>query len=61
MFSFFEYIAMRRMKAMVSGPAERRRLQGIGRAMHDVLKKHEIRRNAVWRNVPPAWVHHLRK
>jgi phospholipid N-methyltransferase len=59
--SFFEYIAMRRMKAIVSGPAERRRLSGIRRAMHDVLKIHEIRRDAVWRNVPPAWVHHLRK
>jgi phospholipid N-methyltransferase len=59
--SFFEYIAMRRMKAFVSGPAERRRLRGIRRAMLDVFKIHEIRRDAVWRNVPPAWVHHLRK
>jgi phosphatidylethanolamine/phosphatidyl-N-methylethanolamine N-methyltransferase len=59
--SFFEYIAMRRMKAIVSGPAERRRLRGVHRAMHDVFKIHEIRRDAVLRNVPPAWVHHLRK
>ena len=58
--SFFEYIAMRRMKAIVSGPAERRRLRDVERAMHDALKKHEIRREAVWCNVPPAWVHHLR-
>ena len=58
--SFFEYIAMRRMKAIVSGPAERRRLSGIRRAMHDEFKIHEIRRDAVWRNIPPAWVHHVR-
>ncbi len=58
--SFFEYIAMRRMKAIISGPAQRQRLRGIRRAMHDVLKIHEIRRDAVWRNIPPAWVHHLR-
>jgi phosphatidylethanolamine/phosphatidyl-N-methylethanolamine N-methyltransferase len=58
--SFFEYIAMRRMKAIVSGKAERRRLQGICRAMHNVFNVHEIRRDAVWLNVPPAWVHHLR-
>jgi phosphatidylethanolamine/phosphatidyl-N-methylethanolamine N-methyltransferase len=58
--SFFEYIAMRRMKAVVSGPAERRRLRGIRDAMHDVFKIHEIRRDAVWLNVPPAWVHHVR-
>jgi len=58
--SFFEYIAMRRMKAIVSGPAERQRLSSIRRAMHNVLKIHEIRRDAVWRNIPPAWVHHVR-
>jgi phosphatidylethanolamine/phosphatidyl-N-methylethanolamine N-methyltransferase len=58
--SFFEYIAMRRMKAVVSGPAERRRLRGVESAMHEAFEKHEIRCDAVWRNVPPAWVHHLR-
>jgi phosphatidylethanolamine/phosphatidyl-N-methylethanolamine N-methyltransferase len=58
--SFFEYIAMRRAKALISGPSERQRLRGIHRAMHDVLKTHEIRRDAVWRNLPPAWVHHVR-
>jgi phosphatidylethanolamine/phosphatidyl-N-methylethanolamine N-methyltransferase len=58
--SFFEYIAMRKMKAVISGPADRQRLRGIHHAMHNVLKTHEIRRDAVWRNIPPAWVHHLR-
>ena len=58
--SFFEYIAMRRAKAIISGPAERQRLRGIQRAMQNVLKMHEIRRDAIWRNVPPAWVHHVR-
>jgi phosphatidylethanolamine/phosphatidyl-N-methylethanolamine N-methyltransferase len=59
-FSFFEYIALRRAKKLFSGAAERQRLSGVQRAMHEALKKHEIRREAVWRNVPPAWVHHLR-
>jgi phosphatidylethanolamine/phosphatidyl-N-methylethanolamine N-methyltransferase len=58
--SFFEYIAVRTARAMVSGPAERARLRGIGRAMHAVLDGHEVRRDAVWLNVPPAWVHHVR-
>jgi phosphatidylethanolamine/phosphatidyl-N-methylethanolamine N-methyltransferase len=58
--SYFEYIAMRQMKAIVSGPVERQRLRGVRSAMRDVLKRHEIRCDAVWRNVPPAWVHHLR-
>jgi len=49
------------MKACISGAAERRRLRGVQSAMHDVLKIHEFRREAVWRNVPPAWVHHVRR
>jgi phosphatidylethanolamine/phosphatidyl-N-methylethanolamine N-methyltransferase len=59
--SFFEYIAVRSVRSLVSGRAERVRLQGIGRAMRSVLDGREIRRDAVWLNVPPAWVHHVRK
>ncbi len=51
--SFFEYIAVRRVKTILSGPAERRRLRGIHSALHNVLKKHEIRRDAVWLNYRP--------
>jgi phosphatidylethanolamine/phosphatidyl-N-methylethanolamine N-methyltransferase len=58
--SFFEYIAMRPARALVSGRAQRVRLRDVGRAMRAVLDRHEIRRDAVWLNVPPAWVHHVR-
>jgi phosphatidylethanolamine/phosphatidyl-N-methylethanolamine N-methyltransferase len=58
--SFFEYIAVRRARALVSGRADRQRLRGIGRAMQAVLEKYEIRREAILLNVPPAWVHHVR-
>ena len=58
--SFFEYIALRRARALISGPTERARLRGVGRAMQAVLGPREIRRDAVWLNVPPAWVHHVR-
>jgi len=58
--SFFEYIAVRSARALVSGPAERLRLRGIARALRAVLDGHELRREAVWLNVPPAWVHHVR-
>jgi phosphatidylethanolamine/phosphatidyl-N-methylethanolamine N-methyltransferase len=59
--SFFEYIAVRRARAMVSSRSQRERLRGISRAMHAVLDPHEIRCDAVWLNVPPAWVHHVRR
>jgi phosphatidylethanolamine/phosphatidyl-N-methylethanolamine N-methyltransferase len=58
--SFFEYIAVRRARAIVSGKADRRRLREIGRVLRDVLDGREIRRDAILLNVLPAWVHHVR-
>ncbi|HEV3138754.1 MAG TPA: methyltransferase domain-containing protein [Pirellulales bacterium] len=58
--SFFEYIAIRPVRALVSGPAERARLRGIGEALSGILKPYEIGRDWIWPNVPPAWVHHCR-
>ena len=57
--SFFEYIAIRRFKAVVSRRDERERLRGIGRITDGLFSKHEIRRDPILLNVPPAWVHHL--
>lgn len=56
--SFFEYIAIRSIKGVVSRRGERERLQGIGRAMDQFLER-ETNRDGVWRNIPPAWVHHV--
>ena len=36
------------------------RLRGIDQVLSDLLKTHEFRRDWVWSNVPPAWVHHLK-
>jgi phosphatidylethanolamine/phosphatidyl-N-methylethanolamine N-methyltransferase len=58
--SFFEYMAIRRLRSLVSGRAERARLRGIGKALGGLLGEHEIRREWIWPNVPPAWVHHVR-
>ena len=57
--SFFEYIAVRQARAVVSGAQERARLRGIGAALERVLRAGEIRRDCVLPNVPPAWVHHV--
>jgi phospholipid N-methyltransferase len=58
--SFFEYVAIRKAKAIVSRRAERERLNSIGALLGKVLADNEIRRDRVWTNVPPAWVHHVR-
>lgn len=59
-FSFFQYIGVRRLRAVFAGAEQRTRLAGIGDVLGEMLKSHEIRRNSVWINVPPAWVHHVR-
>ncbi|HEX4000030.1 MAG TPA: methyltransferase domain-containing protein [Pirellulales bacterium] len=58
--SFFEYIAIRRVKVVISGRAERQRLREIGRLLGDLFEHRQIRCDAVWPNVTPAWVHHVR-
>ena len=58
--SFFEYIGVRRARYFLSRMDERVRLKAIGVALDEVLLPHEFCRERVWRNVPPAWVHHVR-
>lgn len=58
--SFFEYVAVRPARALISGRAERQRLQGIGKSLDAILSRHEFRRDCIWPNLPPAWVHHVR-
>jgi phosphatidylethanolamine/phosphatidyl-N-methylethanolamine N-methyltransferase len=58
--SFFEYIAIRKVKATLSPRAERERLRAIGEILDSFLSGREVRRDRVLVNVPPAWVHHVR-
>jgi phospholipid N-methyltransferase len=59
--SFFEYIAIRRAKALVSGAAERERLRGIAALLERLLGPHQIARDCILPNFPPAFVHHVRR
>jgi phosphatidylethanolamine/phosphatidyl-N-methylethanolamine N-methyltransferase len=58
--SFFEYVAIRKAKALVSSASERERLNGIGKLLQEEFDNWEFDRQCVLANVPPAWVHHLR-
>ena len=58
--SFFEYVAVRPAKVLVSRGSERTRLREIGQHLGQMLAGHEFHRECVLRNVPPAWVHHVR-
>ena len=57
--SFFEYIGVRTARSLVSGSRQRTRLRGIAAAMRGLTADREIRRDCVWLNMPPAWVHHV--
>jgi phosphatidylethanolamine/phosphatidyl-N-methylethanolamine N-methyltransferase len=58
--SFFEYAGVRPARALVGRGKERTRFRDIHRLLRNKLRRHEIRREWIWPNVPPAWVHHLR-
>ncbi len=59
--SFFQYVAVRSTRQRLSWhAATRKRLRGISAVLQDYLGRHELRRELVLRNLPPAWVHHLR-
>lgn len=58
--SFFEYIGIRAARGVISVGRQRRRIRGVSQALGGLLREHEIRRDWVWRNLPPAWVHHVR-
>jgi phosphatidylethanolamine/phosphatidyl-N-methylethanolamine N-methyltransferase len=57
--SFFEYVAVRKFKSLISVRSERERLRSIGKIFEETLSKHEVRRDLVLANVTPAWVHHV--
>ena len=56
----FSAAAVRPMRSVISGAAERQRLRDIGGLLHDLLQEGEFRRDCVLVNIPPAWVHHVR-
>jgi phospholipid N-methyltransferase len=59
-FSFFEYVAIRSLKMPFVPEAEKKRLRLVGRHLKREIRDGQFRAKKVWRNVPPAVVHHLR-
>lgn len=59
--SYFEYLLIRELKSLATGPVERRRLRSVGRVTGQYLRKYEFRRESVLLNIPPAVVHFLRR
>jgi phosphatidylethanolamine/phosphatidyl-N-methylethanolamine N-methyltransferase len=58
--SYFEYLAIRRLKGLVAGRRQRRHLHVLSRFLGRRLAAHEFRHQNVLLNVPPAVARHLR-
>ena len=58
--SYFEYLYIRPLKKIVTLGATRRKIHGVDRILAAHLQRHRLCRDTVLRNVPPAWVQHLR-
>jgi phospholipid N-methyltransferase len=60
--SFFEYMGVRRVQTRLAlAPAPRRkRLREVGKVVQEFVREHELRRDIVVINIPPARVFHLR-
>lgn len=57
---FFEYLGIRRLKNPFVSAAEQQRLREIADVLQRYLTQYRVGSSAVWFNVPPAVVHHLR-
>ncbi len=59
-FSFFEYIAIQRLRAPFISKSERARLDAVNDVLAAHASRHKVDEDIVLRNIPPAVVHHLR-
>lgn len=57
--SYYEYVFIRELKSPFVDRRERRRLFSIARLVKRYIRAHQIRRQQVLMNVPPAVVRHL--
>jgi phospholipid N-methyltransferase len=58
--SYFEYTLVRQLKTPFVNLPERRRLRRVGRLVGRYIRNHQVRRERIFLNVPPATVRHLR-
>jgi phospholipid N-methyltransferase len=57
--TYYEYVLIRQLKTPFASPRERRRLFRVGKTVGKYIRAHQVRRQRVFMNVPPAVVRHL--
>ncbi|MEE9297129.1 MAG: hypothetical protein V3W34_19485 [Phycisphaerae bacterium] len=59
-FSYFEYVALRRLRSLGSFGTARRRRRAVDAILDDYIERFEIDRRTVLANFPPAFARHWR-
>jgi len=59
-FSYFEYIGLRKLSSVVLSAAERQRAQEVSRILAGHIQAYQFDRRTVLRNIPPAYARHWR-
>ncbi|ORB66526.1 hypothetical protein BST45_13730 [Mycobacterium shinjukuense] len=57
--SYVEYMYMRSIRKTVTLGTARSRVRAVDSMMMSHLGRHQVTRDSVFKNMPPAWVHHL--
>ena len=59
-FSYFEYVGIRRTSRLLSMGRRRERIRGVSSYLSRTIRSHQFHRRMVLRNFPPAHARHLR-
>ncbi|RJP33676.1 MAG: methyltransferase domain-containing protein [Phycisphaerales bacterium] len=58
-FSYFEYVGLRRLSRWIRLGDRRRRMRRVSSRLDDMIRAHQFRRRVVLANIPPAYARHL--
>jgi len=59
-FSYFEYVGLRRLGALLPRRRSRHRVRAVSRLLDQHIRDYQVDRRTILRNVPPAYARHWR-
>lgn len=58
-FSYFEYVGMRRLRTVASAGESKKRVRTVSTVLNRYVRRFEVGRRVVWANFPPAYARFL--
>lgn len=59
-FSYFEYVFLRKLGCAFSMGERRGQIRAVSARMDGLIAAHQVDRQTIWTNIPPAYARHLR-